>query len=187
MTHKFEINNKLSSKVNKEARSENIKLKKEGLRRCCTCKEIQDILSFNSKGKDRIDSICKGCSRLRLAKDRLRVKSNPRVYCDRIIASLRHRSKVENKPFDISGEYLWEILSNQNFLCFYTLEPLDFLLPAKNSTTPHINFPSIDKLDPKLGYVVGNVVWCLWKINRTKSDLTYEEFVGLCKKVAELS
>jgi hypothetical protein len=51
--------------------------------------------------------------------------------------------------------------------------------------SPHINFPSVDKMVPSLGYVDGNVVWCLWGINRMKNNLSASEFVDFCNTVVE--
>jgi hypothetical protein len=38
------------------------------------------------------------------------------------------------------------------------------------------NSPSIDKIDPKLGYVKGNIQVISLKANRIKNDATFEEF-----------
>lgn len=46
----------------------------------------------------------------------------------------------------------------------------------------------IDKVDPTLGYVDGNMVSCCWICNRAKGNLTYDEFKAymrrVCTKVA---
>lgn len=75
----------------------------------------------------------------------------------------------------------WEA---QQGMCFYTGDIMDF--SAKKKRYPHINFPSVDRKVPSLGYTKQNVVWCRYGVNRSKNDLTDLEFVEMCKKVVSL-
>lgn len=42
---------------------------------------------------------------------------------------------------------------------------------------------SIDKIDPSKGYVMTNVQWVCWAVNRAKGDLSMNDFIGMCKAV----
>jgi hypothetical protein len=46
----------------------------------------------------------------------------------------------------------------------------------KGSGSFHRNSPSVDRFDPKLGYVPGNVQIVSWRANELKKDGTLEEF-----------
>ncbi len=46
-------------------------------------------------------------------------------------------------------------------------------------------YNGIDRIDSTKGYSMENCVPCSFEVNRAKSDLSHEEFVEMCKKVAE--
>ena len=45
------------------------------------------------------------------------------------------------------------------------------------------NTPSLDKINPSLGYVKGNIWVISWKANRTKSNLSIEELRMFCNNI----
>jgi len=64
---------------------------------------------------------------------------------------------------------------------------LDYLMALPSETCPVLSLPlswcagskiraedspSLDKIDPALGYVKGNVAWVSWRANRIKNDGT---------------
>jgi hypothetical protein len=54
--------------------------------------------------------------------------------------------------------------------------PLDF--SVKRKAAP--NSPTIDRIDPRLGYVPGNVHVVSHRANRIKNNATLEEFEKIC-------
>lgn len=67
----------------------------------------------------------------------------------------------------------------QEGCCFYTQEPIFF-------DGYHDNLPSavtVDRLNPNIGYVLGNVVLASAKVNRSKQDMTVSEFREFCKNM----
>lgn len=167
----------------------------QGVRRCSSCGSVLAANSDNFYVKryfrDELGEVtniglsgnCKPCDKIRLSKDKQTQREDPQLYCKRIIASLRSRAKEQNVPFDLTGEQLYSILQEQNFLCFYTKGALDFNVVAERSSYPHRDMPSVDKIEPSLGYVVGNIAWTYYYVNRAKNDLNFEEFLNLCQTV----
>jgi len=49
------------------------------------------------------------------------------------------------------------------------------------------NYPSLDRINPKLGYVQGNVIICSNRANRIKQDSTVEELELILNKLKELT
>lgn len=98
---------------------------------------------------------------------------------------MKSRAKEQSVPFNLTGEQLYLILQDQGFMCYYTGEPLDFSVVSENTNYPHRDMPSVDKMEPTLGYVVENTVWTLYHVNRAKNDLNREEFLKLCQKVIQ--
>jgi hypothetical protein len=57
-------------------------------------------------------------------------------------------------------------------------------LNLKKSTKDTTQTASLDRKDSSKGYIKGNVWWVDKRINKLKSDFEQEEFLLLCKKVA---
>lgn len=167
----------------------------KGARRCSGC---GGVLAANSKNfyvkryyRNDLGEViniglsgnCKPCDKIYQAADKKRQRNSPELYCKRIIAPLKSRAKEQNVAFDLTGQQLYNILVEQNFLCFYTKGVLDFSVVAEKSSYPHRNMPSVDKIEPKLGYVVDNIAWTYYFVNRAKNDLNLEEFLGLCETI----
>lgn len=167
----------------------------QGVRRCSACENVLAANSDNFYVKrhyrddaGEITSIglsgnCIPCDKIRLSKDKSRQRNDPELYCRRVVPSLKSRAKEQSVPFDMTGEQLYKILEGQNFECFYTKGKLDFTVTAIKDNHPNRLMPSIDKVNPSLGYVVDNVVWTYYYVNRMKNDLNLEEFIELCHLV----
>lgn len=169
----------------------------QGLRRCSSCSNVLLANSDNfyikryfrnEQGEivhTNLSGNCKTCDKERQALDKARQRDDPELYCRRIIPSLKSRAKEQSVPFNLTGEQLYLILQDQGFKCYYTGEPLDFSVVSENTNYPHRDMPSVDKMEPTLGYVVENTVWTLYYVNRAKNDLNHEEFLKLCQKVIQ--
>jgi len=86
-----------------------------------------------------------------------------------IHGSRRRHAKDKNIKFDLSIDYLIEILP-KNMMC-----PVFNIKMQWNKGERKDNTPSLDKIIPKNGYVEGNVAWISHRANRIKSDATKEE------------
>ena len=84
-----------------------------------------------------------------------------------ILAGARSR----NLQIGITKESIYEVFLNQNKICVYTGRILD-------SGTM-----SLDRIDPKLGYVFGNIQWIHKDVNSMKWDLTHVQFLGWCRLI----
>ena len=45
--------------------------------------------------------------------------------------------------------------------------------------------PSLDRIDPNRGYVCGNIRIVAWIVNKCRMDLSDQEFVEMCKAIAD--
>ena len=174
-----------SATTSDEARILNRTLHGKGFRCCHGCFRILPKTRefFHVKNKEQLNSKCKPCAALKARGIKLRQKEDPEAYCKRLCVAVKARAKEQCLDFDLTPEILFEVLNEQGHKCFYTGIELDFKVENEDTSTPHRLLPSLDKLDPKLGYTVGNVVWCLYYVNRMKNDLNYEEFIDLCRTV----
>jgi hypothetical protein len=53
--------------------------------------------------------------------------------------------------------------------------------PAKTGSWAY----NLDRIDPSIGYTIGNLVVSCGNCNRAKGSLTKEEFINHCHKVAD--
>lgn len=82
--------------------------------------------------------------------------------------------------FSISIEFIWHLFVAQDGKCALTGREIGFKEPGSRTQTA-----SLDRIDSSIGYVEGNVRWLHKDVNRSKMDLSDEEFLILCKEVIE--
>lgn len=142
-----------------------------GLYKCLKCNIFytKDSYALNANGKSWRRT-CKMCNNQQTV---LRRYSTQEQRIRHKVNRLRAYSMEKNISFDIDYEYLLDLIEKQEYKCFYTDEPLVFY--GYKETPSRSVAPSIDKVIPQKGYVKGNVVWCLERINRIKQDMTLEE------------
>ena len=80
---------------------------------------------------------------------------------------------------DLDVDYLMGLYATQKGFCFYS----GVEMYCGPRIWPHTM--SVDRLDPKLGYVKGNVVLCTYESNTSKGMRTEAEFYTFCARVLE--
>lgn len=96
-------------------------------------------------------------------------------YWNSIVVGAQNR----NLKFSIDIQYAWRLFKRQNRRCALTGVPLNLSLNAGHEKTA-----SLDRIDSSKGYIKRNVQWVDKTVNRLKMDLTDEQFINVCKKVA---
>ena len=101
-----------------------------------------------------------------------REKPSNRAYT--LWTSAKKRAKARNIEFSISREDVAAWLASG--VCQVTGLPFDLKLGTKRQEPLA---PSLDRINPKLGYVAGNVQCVCWLYNRAKGDGTHDELMIL--------
>lgn len=91
--------------------------------------------------------------------------------------SLKRGGKIIESS--ITNEDLLNQYNKQNGICVYTGIELDII-----NTLKHESNASIDRRDSNLGYIVENIQWVYKPLNLMKNSFSEEEFIFVCKKVA---
>lgn len=87
--------------------------------------------------------------------------------------SLHYSATKRGLDFEVRGEYLDALWQRQDGRCAYTgLE-----IKIGDGTA------SLDRIDPSLGYIEGNVQWTYTPVNIMKWDRSHEEFMKLCSLI----
>lgn len=81
--------------------------------------------------------------------------------------NLKHNAKVRNIHFDLKPSYVWDLFLQQNRKCM--LSGVDIGFYDKTA--------SLDRINPLVGYIVGNVRWVHKIVNQMKWDLSDEDFM----------
>lgn len=95
-------------------------------------------------------------------------------------SKLQRGAAKRNYKFTISIQEAWYLFQSQDKRCALTGLPITFGERASDLRTA-----SLDRIDSSKGYIPNNVQWVHTKINFMKHTLTQEEFIKLCRKVAE--
>lgn len=89
---------------------------------------------------------------------------------------IKKGARIRDLHFNLSIQEAWQKFINQEKRCALTGESLEMRRNA-----------SLDRIDSSKGYSAENIQWLTKKINVMKWDLPQEEFLALCKKVADFA
>ena len=96
----------------------------------------------------------------------------------------RSRSKSRGEITDLTLEYLKEIWENQNGLCPYTNIKME--MPRSSQDEDIKKSPtklSLDRIDPSIGYIKGNVEFVCYCVNVMKNDFTKEQMINFINQI----
>jgi hypothetical protein len=144
--------------------------------KCPTCNKI-----FIFKGgiahfrRNKIHYCSRGCQNvIHGLGRRKRQDKRYKIWCN-----VKKRAKQKGTLFDLDIEDIPEI----PVYC----PILNIKLKANNISAPLDSSPSLDRINPKLGYIKGNVRIICNRANRIKSDATLEELKLILKDAGELN
>jgi hypothetical protein len=89
------------------------------------------------------------------------------------------------KTITIKLDEVYQIGEQQEWKCAYTKEPLEFTRGGDFGYNTNPLSCTIDRIDSSKGYVKGNVQLISWVANCAKNAMTHDQFINLCKMVAE--
>lgn len=134
----------------------------------CECGNIKNVCT-----KVLIKKKSKNCSKCH-------IKSNRYNWfgCGELSASkfstIRKGAKERNLAFEITIEYVWKLFLEQERKCNLSKVLLDINGSA-----------SLDRIDSKKGYIVGNVQWVHKDINFMKQAYNEDYYREMCIKVSQ--
>lgn len=157
---------------------------------CKTCHKEKDISEFSkSKAyKDGYNTSCKECEKIRMKnyrrKNKDKIKEQVRLkYLEdplkHILQVHKSLSKTKNIPcddFDILYNHLKPIFDTGK------CERCGMIFQPGNDSLRNYS-PTLDRLIPNKGYVVGNIAVLCHDCNRRKQDMSVEEMKDLIRWV----
>lgn len=123
------------------------------------------------------------------------LKGNFYPYFKNKVAQLKSFSKANKIKFNLTGKHLVDTLNNQNGCCYYTKI---LLRPYRAKTDPTTRRPgksknlaerltqvSVDRIIPKDGYIIGNVVLVSDLVNTMKSNFNDDQFKSIISLISK--
>ncbi len=134
----------------------------------CKCDKIVEVRASSLRAQESTQ--CKECAASTL---------RPHVL-NRHIAHAKSRAKKYKYSFNITLQYIEELLKKQQYKCAIsglTLKVAHYYHDNQGTTA------SLDRIDSNKGYEVDNVQWVHKDINRMKSDFDNQYFIHTCKLI----
>jgi hypothetical protein len=163
-------------------------------KRCFKCGDWKDLTLFNKAPKlsGGVAKMCRSCFNAHpsVVKTEQQRRFNLRhllkngemdKYIRLRTSQIKSQAKINSIPFNITAEQLIEQWNKQNGLCYYSSMPMSASL--KQAGFQAWDAPSLDRKTPSLGYVAGNLVWCLFAVNSFKQSLHEDRFVELVNSI----
>ena len=111
--------------------------------------------------------------RCKLCQMEIKKKTQKNNIFSYIFSNTKRISRNYKIFMDLTYEQLLQKYIKQGGRCRYT-----------NITFNEINKPSIDKINPKMGYTLKNINLVLYNVNVIKSDFSEKRFKYLCRKIS---
>jgi len=110
----------------------------------------------------------------------------PVIMFSEALRKARSRADKREVPFNIDKEYLISLFKDQEGKCYYSGVQLNIV----KKKTGVINDPmkmTLDCIEPGVGYIKGNVVWCAYCVNVFKQKMSVSEMVQICGGIIKTS
>lgn len=137
-------------------------------RTCTKCQTAQPAKEFRGNRKT-----CRACHNAR--RNTLRRIDPLRELC----GNAEKRARDKGFDFDVTLDYLRQVLANQGGLCYFFKVPLHI----DGSTADSLYQVSLDRLDNSRGYVRGNVALTCVAANLSRNKFSAEEFAKFCNSL----
>jgi len=146
---------------------------------CFICKEVKLVSEFASSNyqSDGLLGICVPCQKVERKNYVSRQKKNdPRRYsADSMYRRMIYRVKQFGLKCNLMKADIYEMVEQLTY-CPILGIPFNWSYSGKTAT---FGSPSLDKIDPTLGYVKGNAQIISYRANRLKRDASLQELVQL--------
>ena len=97
--------------------------------------------------------------------------------------SIRKVYRTKGQEYKLTDEELHKLITSNCYYC--DAIPSNVMKDTRDKNRIPFTYNGIDRFDNTLGYVVNNCVTCCKRCNVAKNDMTYNDFIDLCKKIAE--
>lgn len=138
----------------------------------CDCGQFHEVEAQSFKNGQ-----CSSCPQCRTCYSK-KFELRPTIRTlELYMKNIKWGSKRRKLSFDVTKEFLIELLTKQKFKC--KISGLDIQINDGSA--------SLDRVDYKNGYIKTNVQWVHKSINFMKQELSSEDFINYCKIVSNFN
>jgi hypothetical protein len=141
---------------------------------CSFCKKKLSIEKFRAVSRKNWRGQYPQCKICESSLMKIKYKQNP---IPQMLSNAKIRAKQKGVDFNLTSQYLKKIFPKDN-KCPITGLNFEFGYTNKEKINKN-NSPSLDRIIPSKGYVIGNVMIISDLMNRMKQDSTYEDIEKL--------
>jgi hypothetical protein len=146
---------------------------------CPECNKMQSYLRKNYAEESlRLKKTCKSCSNKKTDNCHRGWHRGIRISW---FNKFKLGAELRGLDWDISLDDIADLMESQDNKCSLTGWSIEF----PKSGHPQKSPASLDRVDSKLGYIKGNVQLLTKQVNMMKQAYTQEEFIAVCKAVAD--
>ncbi len=98
---------------------------------------------------------------------------------NRLIGDYKDSAKLKSLPYTLSEDEVAAITKSD---CHYCGAPPQQVRKQRSDRSKY-TYNGIDRMDPSIGYVIGNVVPCCWLCNRCKASHVEKDFLDWVSRV----
>lgn len=98
------------------------------------------------------------------------------------LSSIKAGARKRKIDYHVTNKYIWELFLSQDRKCKYTGLLLFFSRNNLEHRMGQAN-ASLDRIDPSLPYIEGNVQWVHKRVNIMKGNMGEREFLDFCEAI----
>jgi hypothetical protein len=141
----------------------------------CTTWAPLGEFNYNSKSWDSLAGLCRTCASVS-NKDHY-LKHTRKDTLAQVLKASKSSAIYRGIPFNLTLESVQSIWDKQEGKCFYSGQELTFEPGSIHKAT-------LDRVDSAQGYIPENIVFCSYRVNMMKRDLTLDEFGAIVRKLS---
>lgn len=147
---------------------------------CVNCYEKRSRIKRHTEEIEALNVVCQSCKRKMMLEKNNGIghgDTGREHFSGRTYSAWFHSAKRRKYVWDVTKDDLEKLYSSQNGLCALT----GLKMEARKRRSPLR--PSIDRIDPSMGYSLGNIQFVCSVVNVMKNKYNELAFVSLCKLV----
>ena len=142
------------------------------------CEECKEAFTPAHDSRQRWCALCKEKGKWFLSRFTIKRRLGSLAY------AAKNRAKAKDLPYNINTDFVMELWEDQGMQCPISGRMFDLEAWGKKSQV-NPDAPSIDRVDPSLGYVKGNIRLVTYLTNVCLNEYGHDYLLQMCSDILE--